>query len=104
MPLYDYQHLAEPCELGAVFELLQSIHDQPLSHCPCCGQPVRKYISRIYVNTPKTNTDIKDMGFTKLVKRDDGVYENVTRRGDDQRYMKAGQPDSVPDLSRIISD
>jgi hypothetical protein len=39
-----------------------------------------------------------------LVKRDDGVYENVTARGDDSRYMERGKPGTVPDLSKTITD
>jgi len=103
MPRYDYQHLNTPCELGEIFEIIQSIHDTPLQRCPHCQGLVQKYISNIYVNTPRTNTNYKDLGFTKLVKRDDGVYENVTRRGNDSRYMIAGQPDTLPDLSKTIS-
>ena len=43
-------------------------------------------------------------GFTKLVKRDDGVYENVTARNGDSRYMERGKPETVPDLSKTITD
>ena len=36
------------------------------------------------------------MGFTKLVKRDDGVYENVTRLPGESRYMEKGKADTLP--------
>ena len=58
----------------------------------------------VAVSTPKTNADLKNLGFTKLVKRDTGVYENVTATGSEKRYMKAGDPSSVPDIKRKISD
>ena len=34
---------------------------------------------------PAFNSELKNLGFTKLVKRDDGVYENVTATGEEKR-------------------
>ena len=56
------------------------------------------------VSVPKFDSEIKNTGFTKLVKRDDGVYENVTATGSEKRYMKAGDPTSVPHLHKKIGD
>jgi predicted nucleic acid-binding Zn ribbon protein len=66
--------------------------------------PVRKVLSVPGISLPEGNARLKEVGFTKLVKRDDGIYENVTRTGDEQRYMKAGQPASIPHLHKKISD
>ncbi len=66
--------------------------------CPRCKQPVKKLISLVGISAPKTNSELRDMGFTKLVKRDDGVYENVTSRKGDSRYMERGKPDTVPNI------
>ena len=104
MPIYEYEHLSGPCDRGRVIEVKQSIEDSPLTSCPYCHESVRTIISLNYVNTPKSNTDLRDSGFTKLVKRDDGVYENVTRRNGDSRYMIRNRPDTIPDLSKTISD
>lgn len=104
MPIYEYAHLDSPCSLGQVFEIRQSLHDEPLSQCPHCQGPVRKYISRIGISVPKTNSEIRDMGFTKLVKREDGVYENVTRRQGEHRYMMRDQPNTLPNFSKTIRD
>lgn len=104
MPVYEYQHKDEPCKLGQVFEYKQSIHEDPLACCPCCSGEVQKIISRINISCPKTNGELRDLGFTKLVKRDDGVYENVTARNGDNRYMVKGKPETIPDLSKTISD
>ena len=104
MPVYEYEHTESPCRLGRVFEVTQSIQDKALARCPECGQKVRKLISMVGISVPKTNSELKDMGFTKLVKRDDGVYENVTARGDDSRYMERGKPETMPDLSKTIKD
>jgi putative FmdB family regulatory protein len=104
MPVYEYEHKGPPCALGTVFDYRQSINDEPLVECPSCGAAVHKIISRINISCPKTNSELRDLGFTKLVKRDDGVYENVTARGKDSRYMVKGKPQTVPDLSKTISD
>lgn len=104
MPIYEYEHTEEPCELGKVFDIEQSYKDERLSLCPQCGRPIVRLISRTFVSTPKTNSELKDMGFTKLVKRDTGVYENVTRRGNESKFMEAGKKETVPDIKKIISD
>ena len=104
MPTYEYEHLEKPCIRGKLFDIKQSIKDESLHQCPTCNGPVRKRISCVSLSIPKTNTEIRDLGFTKLVKRDNGVYENVTQRGKESRYMEAGKPETMPDLSKIISD
>lgn len=102
MPVYEYQHIGDPCELGQRFEISQSIDDEPLALCPQCGRPVKKLISLVGVSVSKSNSELRDLGFTKLVRRDDGVYENVTARNGDSRYMKQGQADTIPNISKTI--
>jgi len=104
MPFYDYEHTDGSCALGKVFEARQSIHDKPFVKCPGCRQPVKRLVSLVGISSPKTNSELRDLGFTKLVKRDDGVYENVTARNNESRYMEKGKPDTVPDISKIITD
>ena len=104
MPIYEYEHLKESCSLGKIFDIKQSINDKSLTQCPTCKSTVRKRISRIALSIQKTNTEIRDLGFTKLVKRDNGVYENVTQRDGESRYMEAGKPETMPDFSKILRD
>ena len=104
MPIYEYEHLKQPCSLGRVFDIKQSIQEPSLMKCPNCGGPVRKLISRINVSAPKSNSELRDLGFTKLVKRDDGVYENVTARDGDRRMVIRGKPETLPDLKKTIRD
>ncbi|AOY58646.1 MULTISPECIES: FmdB family zinc ribbon protein [Desulfococcus] len=104
MPVYEYEHTGGPCGIGAVFEIRQSMADDPLTVCPMCGGPVKRLISRVAVSMPKGNAQLKDLGFTKLVRRDDGVYENVTRRDGESRYMVRGRPETLPDIKRIVRD
>ena len=104
MAIYEYEHTESGCEWGAVFEYRQSIHDDPLTRCPNCNGPVRKLISLPGISVPKTNSELRDLGFTKLVKRDDGIYENVTARKGDSRYMERDKPETMPNLSKTIRD
>jgi putative FmdB family regulatory protein len=104
MPVYEYEHLGQGCEAGAIIEVKQSIEDGPLEACPHCGKPVRKIISLPNLSMPKSNRELRDLGFTKLVRRDDGVYENVTAREGDSRVMERGKPETVPNLKKTIRD
>ena len=104
MPVYEYEHQEESCTLGKVFDFKQRISEKQLTRCPQCSGPVQKIISRINISCPKSNSELRDLGFTKLVKRDDGVYENMTARGADSRYMVKGKPETIPDLGKTISD
>lgn len=65
--------------------------------------PVRLVIRPIAISVPTGNSKLKEHGFTKLVKRDDGVYENMTATGSEKRYMKAGDRSSMPHLHKKIS-
>ena len=56
--------------------------------------------SPVAVSTPRTNSDLKGMGFTKLVRRDKGVYENVTARPGESRIWDSTRPESAPDVRR----
>ncbi len=104
MAIYEYEHLDDACEKGAVFEVIQSVHERALTRCPQCGGMIRKLISKTNINTPKSNSELRDLGFTKLVKRDDGIYENVTARSGDKRYMERGKSETVPDVTKTITD
>lgn len=104
MPIYEYEHLKKACSEGMIYDVRQALNDKQLTQCPTCKNPVQKIISRTNVNTPKTNSELRDLGFTKLVKRDDGVYENVTARRGESKRMISGKPDTLPDLKKIIKD
>jgi len=67
--------------------------------------PVKRIITRApAVTVPVFNSELKNKGFTKLVKRDDGVYENVTATGEEKRYMKRGQAETIPHIRKKIKD
>ncbi len=104
MPIYEYEHISKYCSKGKIFELKQSLSDNPLTRCPLCAGTVKKCLSLSNISTPKTNSELRDLGFTKLVRREDGVYENVTCRDGDNRYMRQGKPETIPNLKKIIKD
>lgn len=67
--------------------------------------PVRRIISSPPgISIPIANSKLKEIGFTKLVKRDKGVFENVTALDHEKRYFKADDPSSMPDLKSKIED
>ncbi len=50
------------------------------------------------------DSELKERGFTKLVRRDVGVYENVTALDKEARYFVAGKPETAPHLNKKIGD
>lgn len=86
MPTYEYmasnpKRACKHCRTP--FEVRQSMRDQPLKKCPECGGPIERLISRCAVNTRSeksmlSDRNLKEKGFTKLVKEDTGRYRKVT--------------------------
>lgn len=66
--------------------------------------PVERLLFAPGISTPAGNTKLREMGFTKLVKRDTGVYENVTASRGESRYMNAGDASTLPNLKGKITD
>ena len=113
MPRYDYCCDAN----GEVIEVVHRISERVGTWGELCrlsgrdtgetdpASPVRKIITLApMANTPAGDADLKNLGFTKLVRRDDGVYENVTRSGTESRYVKAGDKSTMPHFHKKISD
>ncbi len=111
MPNYDYF-----CEAnGKTIEVYHDVNTKLKTWGEVCfaaqiplgdtdvESPVTIKIRPVGINIPIGNTKLKEHGFTKLVKRDDGVYENVTATGDEKKYMKAGDKSSMPHLHKKIS-
>ena len=113
MPRYDYH-----CdENGQTIEVVHSISHLVKTWGELCemakivaggtdaSTPVRRVVtSAPMMNTPTGNAELKNVGFTKLEKRYDGSYENVTRTGTEKRFLDPGDPSSLPHLHKKISD
>ena len=106
MPIYAYGHVEESpdCERSPSFEFEQMSRDLPLTVCPWCGRPVERLLSAAAVKTKPFDCELRDKGFTKLVRVDDGIYENRTRRGDEGKYVDRRRPETLPRLEKTIED
>lgn len=104
MPTYRYECQNPDCPTGGTFSMEQSIRDDRLEECPHCGGGVERLISGGYISVPKSDTDLRDKGFAKLVRRDKGVYENVTALEGESRIWDADKPETMPDIARRCPD
>jgi putative FmdB family regulatory protein len=79
MPFYEYEVIGDGCPYCTEgFEELQKMKDAHLRACPKCGALVRRIISRANISKDILgNANLKEKGFTKLVRKDKGVYEKV---------------------------
>jgi hypothetical protein len=99
MPLYDYF-----CPHNdRTVEVRHSIHDKLETWGQLCqllqcelgdtpeNAPIRRLISAPRLMVPAGDSDYKSSGMQKLVRRDKGVYEDVTATDKSQRII------SIPD-------
>jgi putative FmdB family regulatory protein len=86
MPIYEYQarEAAEGCaRCRAVFEVRQSMSEEPLTRCPDCGRPVERIISLSAVSTAQStrsmlsDKNLKEKGFHKLVNEGGGKFRKT---------------------------
>ena len=104
MPRYIYECDNAKCPCGGVFEEFQSIKEDALTVCPHCGGAVSRIVRPVGLAAPTGDLELRDKGFAKLVRRDKGVYENVTAMDHESRYYHAGRPETMPDIKRRITD
>ncbi|NJK88011.1 MAG: zinc ribbon domain-containing protein [Myxococcales bacterium] len=62
--------------------------------------PVERILFPVGLAAPRGDAELKSMGFTKLVRREKGVYENVTALDGEKRYVTADDPGSIPDFKK----
>ncbi|MDR1079608.1 MAG: zinc ribbon domain-containing protein [Deltaproteobacteria bacterium] len=106
MPVYIYRHTDDDraCAKAPEFRWEQPSNDFPISKCPWCGGSVERVIGAPRVKDRKFDCELRDMGFTKLVRVDDGIFENVTRRDGETRYYDRRRPETCPVLEKTIKD
>jgi len=106
MPNYHYSHEnpSKDCPKGQEFVFFQSMQDEALSVCPECKLPVSRIIVPSYVHTPQSDSDLRDKGFAKLVKRSDGTYENVTALSHESKTWNPQDSSTMPDIASRIND
>jgi putative FmdB family regulatory protein len=96
MPIYEYEHQEQACKLGKRFEHEQPITAAALTACPECGGPVKRLLSAPMLRFPKSDSQLKNLGFSKLVRRDHGVYENVTAQDGESKIVQVGDQKTYP--------
>jgi rubredoxin len=106
MPIYAYEHREDnpDCDKSPSFEWEQVARDLPLTVCPFCGRPVDKVLFPSAIKKRHFDCELRDKGFTKLVRVDDGIFENVTRRPGEARYWDRSKPETLPILEKTIKD
>lgn len=104
MPTYAYECSNPACPSGGGFTETQSIRDGALRVCPHCGGRVERVIRPVGLAAPAGEARLRDLGFAKLVRRDKGVYENVTAMDHESRYYRADRPETMPDIRRRVGD
>lgn len=106
MPTYVYEVIGEDGQPQSRFEIVQSIHDEPLTHHPETGEPVERIICPFFVGgtwsesamskNARDEKKLNRLGLTKYVKSGDGVYEKRTGRG--PQVITRDQPIKPTDL------
>jgi len=106
MPRYDYLCPAN----GAIVEVRHGIDERLSSWGDLCARaglalgetppeaPIERVIHAPALSFPRTNSELKGMGFTKLVRRGDGSYENVTARDGESKVVSRDDPGSIAGL------
>ena len=89
----DLSTWGQVCELAG-----REVGDTPAS------SKVERIIYPVSVAAPMSNSKLKELGFTKLVRREQGVYENVTAHEGEKKYMTADDSSSVPNFSNRVRD
>ena len=77
MPIYVYEHTGKPrkdCE--KLFEIHQEFGSDHLEKCPVCKRKVMRIITTASFSIDHfSDSKLKELGMSKLVRRDKGVYE-----------------------------
>ncbi len=101
MPIYDYFCPSNNRQIEVIHPINETIKTWG-KLCEIAGlnpeqtpldAPVRRLLSAPTLTVPPSNNDYKNLGFSKLVRRDEGVYENVTAKdGEDPIVYRQPTP------------
>ena len=108
MPTYSYLCEANNTSVEVIHRMTEKLEtwgelceaagrapgDTPLS------SPVRRQLFAPSVQVVRGPAELKNLGFKKLVRRDQGVYENVTATDKESRYFNAGDSSTVPHIPK----
>ena len=110
MPVYEYEHVFDECEMcGQRFAVVQSLDEPNLEYCPCCGLEVKRVVSQVssLKGRPFKASEAAKKGFTTWKKSGEGEWEKIDGPGVDaivgsEADKAALEAESVPilDLDR----
>lgn len=86
MPIYEYELIHDDCLMcPGRFEALQALDEPPLKHCPSCGLPARRVISKANIKTrmPLDVEKAGKKGFTTWKRSKFGEWEKMSGPGVD---------------------
>lgn len=86
MPIYEYELKEGECQMcPGRFEVLQGISEEPIGHCPGCGLPCIRVVSRASFKVRKGMSAEKaaERGFTTWRRAKKGEWEKVAGPGVD---------------------
>lgn len=98
MPTYVYQVITDGPDEGEIFEVVQPMSDEPLTHHPETGEPVQRVPqaphiggdhSEVSEKRKLSDSNLDRLGFTKYVKSDAG-YDKVAGKGPDLSSIRKG--------------
>ena len=112
MPFYDYYCSANGKTIEVKHEISKKISTWKelceLANLELGETPVNSKVDRLIsapqIQSTPGNSRLKELGFTKLVKKEKGVYENVTATGHEKKIVKLNDPSSLPNLNKKIKD
>ena len=103
MPIYEYR-----CENGHVFEVIQSMSDDPVSACEECGAPVERVFHPVAVHFKGSgfyNTDYKNKGKAGTKDGDSGsTSESKSDSGSGSGEKKSEGSKSDSSKTKAASD
>ncbi|NEP08284.1 MAG: zinc ribbon domain-containing protein [Okeania sp. SIO2G4] len=112
MPVYDYFCSTNQQKL----EVWHSINENITTWGQLCklakcdlgdtpeDTPVKRMISAPRIIVETGISDLKSQGFSKLVKRDQGIYENITATGDESRIVNINDHSTYPNFKQKLGD
>jgi putative FmdB family regulatory protein len=95
MPIYEYR-----CENGHLFEVMQKITDDPVTHCEECGSPVQRVFHPVAVHFKGSGFYNTDYGTSKRKREteksaSEGADKHDAKQSDKKTETKSSDSSST---------
>jgi putative FmdB family regulatory protein len=98
MPIYEYR-----CENGHLFEVLQKMTDEPVTHCEECGAPVQRVFHPIAVHFKGSGFYNTDYGTAKRKREMSQSAKDGADKRDAKQSEKKSSDTAAPSSSSSSS-